>query len=269
MRWIIRIVLSLVIIAAVLFAVGFLLPREVQVARSATIEASPQTIYPLINDLRTHQEWSPWLAQAEDVTLAYEGPDEGEGQTLRWASEDPRVGSGSQTITETVENESVTTALDFGENGTGVALLSLEPAGEATEVTWTLDADVGPNPVGRWFGLFLDGMVGDDYERGLAMLGELAVAREAEAAAAEDARAAEAATAQGAPEPAAASATDADVTVIEPAAEPDVEVVEPDEAAADPAANPDVEVVAPREADADPAATATPGEDAPETTPAQ
>jgi hypothetical protein len=45
--------------------------------------------------------------------------------------------------------------------------LSLEAKGENTAVTWGMDMDTGMNPMGRWFGHFMDGMVGADFERGL------------------------------------------------------------------------------------------------------
>ena len=37
-------------------------------------------------------------------------------------------------------------------------------------VTWTLDADLGRNPVKRWAGLALGALMGGDMEKGLANL---------------------------------------------------------------------------------------------------
>jgi effector-binding domain-containing protein len=36
-----------------------------------------------------------------------------------------------------------------------------------------MDSDMGNNPIGRWFGLCMDNMIGADYEKGLAKLKEV------------------------------------------------------------------------------------------------
>jgi effector-binding domain-containing protein len=64
----------------------------------------------------------------------------------------------------------VVSELDFGEMGAGTAGLELEPDDVGTRVTWTFDTDLGAGPVGRYFGLILDGTLGKDYEKGLARL---------------------------------------------------------------------------------------------------
>ena len=60
--------------------------------------------------------------------------------------------------------------------GTARAAFTLEPSGTGTLVTWTLVADMGLNPVGRWMGLMMDRWVGTDYERGLINLRRVAEA---------------------------------------------------------------------------------------------
>ncbi len=77
---------------------------------------------------------------------------------------------GRQEILEVVDNELVRTALDFGDMGTAEAWWRLIPDGEGTRVIWGLNTDMGAGPVGRWVGLMMDGMIGPDYETGLARL---------------------------------------------------------------------------------------------------
>ena len=43
-----------------------------------------------------------------------------------------------------------------------------------TQVTWTMNGDMGANPLYRWMGLFMDKMVGPDFDAGLANLKALA-----------------------------------------------------------------------------------------------
>ena len=42
--------------------------------------------------------------------------------------------------------------------------------GSSTRVTWTMNGDMGSNPLFRWMALGADRMVGKDFEAGLANL---------------------------------------------------------------------------------------------------
>ncbi len=170
MRFLGRLLGGLVVLAVILVAVAFVLPQTVNVERQVEIEAPPEAIFPYVNSMQATAEWSPWLSLDPEVELTYSGPEAGVGNTLSWSSENRRVGVGTQEITASVENERVETALDFGPMGTADAYFVLEPAGEATTVTWGFDSDLGMNPMARWMGLMMDGMVGGDYEAGLANL---------------------------------------------------------------------------------------------------
>ena len=170
MRFIRRLITAVVVIVVVLVAVAFLLPREVEVARSITIDAPAEEIFPHVNSMQMTEAWSPWLERDPEVQLTYAGPEAGVGKKLTWASEVPEVGSGTQEITASVENERVETALDFGPMGTANASFVLAAADGGTEVTWGFVTDLGMNPMARYMGLMMDRWVGGDYETGLGNL---------------------------------------------------------------------------------------------------
>ena len=176
MRFIRRLLGLLVGLALIATVIAYLLPREVTVARSITVDAPASAVFPLVNSLQESARWSPWLGLDPDVRLAYSGPDHGVGNRLDWRSDHPKVGSGTQVITASDPDRSVASDLDFGDMGTARAAFTLEPAGTGTLVTWTLVADMGLNPVGRWMGLMMDRWVGTDYERGLINLRRVAEA---------------------------------------------------------------------------------------------
>lgn len=161
---------SLVVLILALVVIGMLLPREVSVARSIEIDAAAADVFPHVNSLKAMEAWSPWLSRDPEVKLTYNEVESGDGAAMEWASEQPDVGNGRQEIIESNLNESVVTALDFGEMGLAQAKFLLAEAQGATTVTWTLDTDMGAGPMGRWMGLMMDSWVGSDYEAGLANL---------------------------------------------------------------------------------------------------
>jgi len=178
MRFIKGLVIFLAVAFVILIGVAFVLPASAHIERSITIARPASEVFAVLNSYRRFNEWSPWFGK--DPTASYEvtGPAAGVGAKQSWRGDPHSVGSGFQEITASKPNEMVATALDFGDMGKGSAQFLLAPDGHATKVTWTLDT-VAPldvdgkivwNAIGRYVGLFMDRMVGPDYELGLARL---------------------------------------------------------------------------------------------------
>ena len=167
LRWLGIAIVGIVVLAVI---VAFFLPRHAIVTRSVEIAAPPSAIYPIVSDLRRFNEWSPWADIDPAAVYTFTGPIDGVGQTLNWESKDEKVGSGSMAIAAVEPDKRVDMSIDFGSQGTALASLALEPAASGTKVTWGLDSDLGLNPIARYFGMMMDGMIGPDYEKGLARL---------------------------------------------------------------------------------------------------
>ena len=61
--------------------------------------------------------------------------------------------------------------VDFGQGGSPAKqVYTLTPEGAGTKVSWSMDVDLGMNPIGRYFGLGFDAMIGKDFDKGLALL---------------------------------------------------------------------------------------------------
>jgi len=154
--------------------VAYLLPRTVHVDRATTIAAPRATVFTIVNSFTHFSKWSPWAALDPNAKYTYSGPVAGVGARMIWVGDPSTLGSGSQTITASTPWETVTTAIDFGPQGRAIGRFTLTEQGPATHVVWELDADLGMNPVSRYFGLMFESMAGGDFERGLAGLKTLA-----------------------------------------------------------------------------------------------
>lgn len=149
MRIVKRLLAAILILVIALVAVSYLLPRDIKVARSIEINAPASEVFAQVNGLKAGADWSPWLKRDPDVQLTYSGPDTGVGSKLEWTSEHPQVGNGKQEIVESIENEKVLTALDFGDMGTATAAFILIENNGVTTITWDMETDMGMNPIGR------------------------------------------------------------------------------------------------------------------------
>lgn len=157
----------------VLLVVGgaYVTPQVAHVERSVVMAATPEEVFSVVNDLSRFNEWSPWAKLDANTKYSMEGPPSGVGAKMSWVSANENVGSGSQEITESTPFSLVKTKLDFGEQGTADATFTFVPTEGGTKVTWGFDSDMGMNPIARYMGFFMfDGMIGKDYEAGLANL---------------------------------------------------------------------------------------------------
>jgi effector-binding domain-containing protein len=164
-----KILVGLIAVIVVLAVVGLILPRHVQVKRSVSIDRPASLVYATVNSFVLFPKWSPWQDLDPTMVQTMEGPREGAGAKLIWKGND-KVGSGTQTITASTPNQWIASDLDFGDMGVAKSRVTLAPDGNSTTVTWTVDLDMGANPVGHYFGLTMDGMLGKDFATGLGKL---------------------------------------------------------------------------------------------------
>jgi uncharacterized protein YndB with AHSA1/START domain len=175
MKWLIRGVVAVVALVVLLLAVGMLLPSQFKVQRTLQIAAPADRVYALIADPREWKRWSVWNQRDPNMQVEYSGSPAGAGARWSWRSD--TEGQGAMHFTDAVANERIVYQLSFPEFGmrsTGV--LALQPAANGVNVTWTNEGDMGSSPVNRWFGVFMDRLVGPDFEAGLANLKRLAEA---------------------------------------------------------------------------------------------
>ncbi|MBB5209924.1 SRPBCC family protein [Microbulbifer hydrolyticus] len=166
MRWILYILVFL----ALLVLAGFLFPRVATTERSVYIAEPPDVVFPYVNNFRNFNKWSPWYEIDPDTEYSYEGFPEGNGAVMKWNSDNPSVGTGSQTITASEPYSRVAMVLDFGAQGKADAEFTLQPQGSGTNITWSFSSEMGGGPIARWMGLMVSRMVGKSYEEGLQKL---------------------------------------------------------------------------------------------------
>ncbi|MEI7802978.1 MAG: SRPBCC family protein [Bacteroidota bacterium] len=160
--------LGLLSIIVLLLIVGFLLPSKVHFERSATIKANPATVFPMVNDLKKWELWSPWYRMDPKMKMTYGDTTEGVGGFYSWDSENSNVGNGTMKIATSTPSDSIKLEMNFMKQGVAYAGFKFAPDGENTKMTWSMDADEGMNPIKRLFAFFLmDKMLGPIFDQGL------------------------------------------------------------------------------------------------------
>lgn len=148
--------------------VGLLLPGELHIQRGIEIAAPPDKVFPLVNDLRAFNRWSPW--QSSGMAYTFSGPESGVGARMTWTEQGEGGMSGSQEITHSDPPRQVVYDLDFGLRGGAQATMELEPAVGGTRATWGFIYRIGYDIMGRYIAALTKDRVADKYAEGLARL---------------------------------------------------------------------------------------------------
>jgi hypothetical protein len=164
-----------VIVVAGVLGYAATLPKDYSVSRSASIEAPPEKIFILINDIKNFNEWNPFAKQDPTIVISYNGPQSGKGAGYSWDSKG-KAGKGSLAITDAASPSRINMRLDMEKpmEGHPNVVFALEPKGAATEVTWTM---AGPHPyISRIISTIfnMDKMIGGVFAAGLSDLKALA-----------------------------------------------------------------------------------------------
>lgn len=142
------------------------LPRHITVTRTATIQAAPEEIVALAASNTGYQTFNPYLTSDPDLRIEMFGPATGVGSGFRFEGKE---GKGTQTVAAVAGN-SVRYDIDLGAMGNPTQLISAAPQDTGSRVMWEMHADLGFNPIARVMGLFMNGMIGPTFERGLQNL---------------------------------------------------------------------------------------------------
>lgn len=164
------VLLIVVIIAAV---IGWMLPSQIHVERSLTMNAPVENIYNQVSVMKNWEGWSPWKKMDPEMKVTYNDIPEGVGASYSWNG--PETGAGTITLTECKPNELILTALEFNGDEPASGGFRFEPDGSGTKVVWYFDSDLGPNPFMRLFWNLGKGMMNKAFDEGLTGISEMAV----------------------------------------------------------------------------------------------
>ena len=165
-----------IIIAGILILAAFQ-PREMNVGRELVIAASPEVLFPYMNNSQKSYEWMPWAEGDPGIEIKYSGPSEGVGSKSNWNGK--KMGIGSSEVVESVMNKIVKTKLEYTKpfEMSQLAEISLTPTAGGALVKWGVSGQ--NNYFFRLIGIFVncDNMIGREFEKGLSKLKSLTEAK--------------------------------------------------------------------------------------------
>ncbi len=161
----------LLVIVVIVVVSAFRKPDSFRVERTAMIKATPDRIFPLVNDFHNFGAWSPWEQLDPQMSRSMTGATSGKGAVYEWSG-NAKAGAGRMEILESTPSSRILIKLDFIKpfEGHNSSEYTFEPKGDSTKVTWAM---YGPSPfVSKVMQVFttMDKMIGGDFEKGLASM---------------------------------------------------------------------------------------------------
>jgi len=160
---------SVILIVSAIVAGAVLLPRTFKVERSIEISAPKEKIFMYLKDLNNRKEWTSWFEQEPGAQSQFNGTIGAIHSSFSWQGK--AMASGRVEIENLKPSELIQTKLDFFTPFTMTSqdsfILSEKSSG-STKVIWRNEGGLAGTQ--RIFGLFLDRLIGKDYEAGLNKL---------------------------------------------------------------------------------------------------
>jgi effector-binding domain-containing protein len=172
-----KILIGIIVIIIILILVSYLLPKSYKVERVVYIKADKSVIYNLTSNFTKWDLWTPWT-KAIDSTAKFEltGNEGQVGTQWKWTGK--VLGNGEMKITDIKPDELIAYDLSFNKGKyQSRGKLVIEAINDSSKVSWFDEGDLGYNPISRYMGLFMDKMMGPDFEKGLAKLKKVSEGR--------------------------------------------------------------------------------------------
>ena len=169
----VRIIVSiLVILAAIFFIGGMLLPKTYSISRSVVINARDSTVYMNVADFNNFLKWNPWTKMEPSAKVTISGIPAQTGHLWEWVGDE--TGQGQMEIKEVTPYSLVAYTLTFKEpfQSSANTKFTFTPEGAGTKVTWAMSGE-SKSAGDRWMGLTMDMMMDKDFTNGLQSLKEL------------------------------------------------------------------------------------------------
>ena len=165
-----KLLLGLLAFLVLCIGVGFFLPAKQHIERSIVVRGKAEEVFPVLATLRRWPDWTAWTTNRfPDMTLRFEGAESGVGAMMIAAGKSS--GDGTVKIVKADPTTGIAYTLDFNHGMQIFAgAIHYMNTPDGLRVTWTLDAELGVNPLKRWAGLAMGSLMGGDMEHGLVKL---------------------------------------------------------------------------------------------------
>jgi len=162
-------------LVVLLLLAGYLLPGELYVERTLTVQAEPEAVYSLVNSGEGWGQWTSWIKEFDPSWKGniLDGPTEGVGMRYKWQTN--KLGGGVITITVSEAPKHVAyTMRQLPSEQELQGQFRVEAVAEGgCRVSWSEGTTI-EGSIGRWMALASKGRIATNMDKTLGRLRDLA-----------------------------------------------------------------------------------------------
>ena len=161
---------ALVVLAAGLFGFSYFLPKQAVVKQTMLVNASPNQVFPFINNTTNWKRWCAWNKNYDSSLIyMYGGPVSGVGARQNWNGD--KTGNWHMVFTVSAVNDSLTYELrQDGQPAKSNGSFTLEKTEKGTLVTWQQTTPLEDNLLDLYKGAYQNYKTEKQIQEGLANL---------------------------------------------------------------------------------------------------
>lgn len=156
---------------AVVTIIGLLIPSSVKISRGVIINADSATLFRALSDVKQWNQWLPWITTDSGAIVQLSPVTNQPGSFFRWKG--VRYKSAGTISIKEIKNDEILLLHELqGMNKAdgGFRIRSTGAKGEVTEVLWYMEYKLKWYPWERFYGIFVDHIIGPAFEKGLEQL---------------------------------------------------------------------------------------------------
>lgn len=159
-----KVFITIGIIVFITLVTPVFLSSHFSMSRSIEIHAPVGTVFSRLTSLSEYNKWNPFPEGDPANQTSVSG--DGVGSFLSWRGD--KTGEGKMTLVNIEPNKKIAVKMEFYKpmSGEGMVHWITNSKGDATtEMVWTFEQDL--SYFNRYFGLIMDAMMGNHFEKGL------------------------------------------------------------------------------------------------------
>lgn len=160
---------------AVVTIIGLFIPSSVKISRGIIINADSSLLYQELSDVKNWNQWLPWITADSGAIVQLSPVTNQPGSFFRWEGVKYKS-AGTITIKEINQGEVLLLheLKDMNDAEGGFRIRSTGVKGEVTEVLWYMEYKLRWYPWERFYGIFVDHIIGPALDKGLEQLKDYA-----------------------------------------------------------------------------------------------
>lgn len=171
MRFIKMFLFVIIGLGIMLTIIGLVIPSSVKISRGIIVDADSIKVYQQLSDVKKWGEWMPWVTDDEGALVQTSAVTNMPGAFFKWKGLG-KNNSGTITLL-TLSPNLITTKYELTEMNDsegGFRIRTLPNNLSQCEVQWFMEYKLKWYPWERFYGIFLDHIIGSSFDKGLQEL---------------------------------------------------------------------------------------------------